>query len=174
MKENHFFSSRSQNFFFYFKSPQKPGEDLAPLYKIFKKASSVFDDFLLEEVKLYQKGASYIELSLSLCGKFKIQKLNQKYRGKNRVTDVLSFSLHEDLRRLKSWEGGLLLGDIFICREVARKQASNLRRTYSEEVILLFIHGFLHLLGYDHEKSGQEEQIMAHWEGELAKKIFGA
>ncbi|MEI8347587.1 MAG: rRNA maturation RNase YbeY, partial [Pseudomonadota bacterium] len=96
-----------------------------------------------------------IQMHLTLCGVSKIKSLNKKYRKIDKVTDVLSFPLHEDLypyvgRSRKSFQPVLDLGDIFICREVAARQAENFGRSYQEEVIYLLIHSFLHLLGFDH------------------------
>ncbi len=88
------------------------------------------------------------------------------------MTDILSFPVHEDIRRLKCWSGPLELGDLFVCREAIQKQAKKFQITYSQETLYLFIHGFLHLLGYDHEKNRKEEALMFYWEEQLIKEII--
>ena len=117
-----------------------------------------------------------LELTLTLCGRAKIKGLNRRYRKKNRATDVLSFPLYEDLRLTSSLPPGPLpvlnLGDIFICKEVAKKQAKEFQLSYQGELIHLLIHGFLHLCGFDHEMSAKEERLMQQWEQRLIDRIF--
>ena len=102
-----------------------------------------------------------VEVSIHLCGKVKMRKLNNEYRQKDYATDVLSFPLQEGFREKNSSDivGVAHLGDIFICREVALVQAKEFNLTYREEVLHLLVHGLLHLLGFDHEESDQEELI---------------
>lgn len=116
-----------------------------------------------------------IELSLTLCGKRKIQTLNRDYRGKNKVTDVLSFPQQESLRTQSGAQyfgKRMMLGDIVICRDVTSSQAKNFKITYEQELIHLLIHGFLHLCGFDHEVSQKEEKLMFDLEQELVKKVY--
>ena len=117
-----------------------------------------------------------LEMAMTICGKTKMTSLNGQYRNRNRPTDVLSFPLHENLKK----EGGVIrglqrlyLGDIFICREVAFMQAKKFRISYYEELGHLFVHGFLHLLGYDHEISLAAEREMVQREKELLENIMG-
>ncbi len=77
-------------------------------------------------------------ISLAFVSEEEIKKLNQKFRKKNKPTDVLSFELKEDG----------YLGEIIICPEIVKEKG--------EEVLEVFIHGILHLCGYDHEKSKKE------------------
>lgn len=101
-----------------------------------------------------------IELSINLVGEDRIKALNKKYRNKNKVTDVLSFPLHKKVG-VKSTEGGIIsLGDIFICLPVAKKYATREGVGLDFKLSFLTIHGFLHLLGYDHEKSIVEKEKM--------------
>jgi probable rRNA maturation factor len=113
-----------------------------------------------------------IEFRLALCGKKKIQTLNSRYRNKNKVTDVLSFPLFEQLR---FWNGFLPhvinLGDIFICADVAYRQAKERNIPDIEEFLSLFFHGFLHLVGYDHEISQKEAKLMFSIEEKWRKKF---
>lgn len=115
------------------------------------------------------KGLEGAELQLALCGKKMIRTLNRDYRGKDAVTDVLSFQLHEDFNELWGLEaGGLLnLGDLFICQERAFSQACEFALSFEEEVIHLFVHGLLHLCGYDHELGDEQELEMQELEGQI-------
>ena len=105
------------------------------------------------------------ELCLVLVGNREIQKLNAKYRKKDYPTDVLSFPAGDELP-----PGVLLLGDVIISVEKAREQAEQRKRTLDEELVVLLIHGILHLLGYDHERSAKDARIM----GSLEKNIHRA
>ena len=83
-------------------------------------------------------------------------RLNGKYRGKKRTTDVLSFPVEERLKpelrgNPKRGHRGAFLGDIAISPMVARRNARALGRKLPEELQILILHGVLHLLGYDHE-----------------------
>jgi probable rRNA maturation factor len=105
------------------------------------------------------------ELCLVLVGNAAIRKLNAKFRKKDYPTDVLSFPAGDELPT-----GVQLLGDVVISVEKAKKQAKERRRTLNEEMVTLLIHGIVHLLGYDHERSPKDARIM----GRLEKKIYKA
>lgn len=109
-----------------------------------------------------------VELSLTLCGKDKIKTLNKKYRSKDKSTDVLSFPVHNNYKILPN---PVELGDIFICLPQAKSQARNFNITLREEILHLFVHGFLHLLGFDHEISRLEEKKMFNLEKKLLIKL---
>ena len=81
------------------------------------------------------------EVNVVLCPDYTIKQLNRKYRGKNRPTDVLSFPFNEQN----------FLGEIYLSLERAAVQARRFNTTYKKEVGRLLVHGFVHLLGYDHE-----------------------
>ena len=93
------------------------------------------------------------EVSLLLTDDQEIQSLNKQYRGIDAPTDVLAFSQIEKLNGPSSLnnEKEILLGDIVISVETAQRQAAELGYSLLYELILLSIHGFLHLLGYDHD-----------------------
>ncbi len=143
-----------------------PGETKLP--KFLKVSAEVLGHFLKKELKI-----SRFELSLTLCGNKKIKSLNNDYRNKNKVTDVLSFPVHENLRSDGVIPGlqEVELGDIFICKDVALKQSREFKVSYCAEIIHLLVHGVLHLIGYDHEISLQEEKIMFQLEEKLVKSI---
>ncbi|XQP54902.1 MAG: rRNA maturation RNase YbeY [Mycoplasmoidaceae bacterium] len=91
-----------------------------------------------------------------------IKNINNKYRGINKITDVISFANRDDSKVLVP-----LLGEIFICLPQARKQAKEYKHSLQHELIFLFTHGLLHLLGFDHKTPKQEKEMMA-----LSKKII--
>jgi len=110
------------------------------------------------------------ELSLVLTSDKEIQKLNYRYRGKNKATDVLSFSMIEG-------EVGLVhstcLGDIVISLDTAKKQAQEYNVNLYQELLRLLIHGILHLTGYDHENvSIKEAAKMRKFEENLYNKYL--
>lgn len=151
------------------KQPSKDSvEGVLPLVE------KTFEEFLKKNPHF--KGVKEVTITLTLCGKAKIKKLNKDYRGKDYATDVLSFPVYENLRPdKKSREKALPqveLGDLVICRDVAKSQAKEFEISYVQEVIHLASHGFLHLLGFDHEISAKEEKIMQGYEDDLVKKIY--
>lgn len=96
--------------------------------------------------------------NIIIVDKAKIKEINEAYRGIDRVTDVISFALEDDLV-MTSPEGIRVLGDIYICIERARQQASEYGHSFKRELSFLAVHGLLHLLGYDHMNE-EDEKIM--------------
>lgn len=115
---------------------------------------------------LIEAPVTTIQVSLLICGDSRIKKLNREHRNKDKVTDVLSFPAHEDLRQARLVSPQLFLGDLAICHQQTKRQAKKFDITYLDEFIHLFFHGVLHLLGYDHEVSEKEEKLMEKWEKE--------
>jgi probable rRNA maturation factor len=107
------------------------------------------------------------ELSVALVDDAEICELNDGWRGQDRPTDVLSFSLLEgEAQRHR----GSLLGDVIISVETAAAQASQRHRGLDEEVARLLIHGVLHLLGHDHEVD-EDARVMRAEERRLWKVV---
>lgn len=121
-------------------------------------------------------GVKEVSMTMTLCGKTKIRTLNKQYRQKDYVTDVLSFPIYDNLRPDKRPKGKNLsqmdLGDLVICKEKALSQAREFEITYEQEVVHLAVHGFLHLIGFDHEISVKEEKIMEAHENELVGQVY--
>ena len=116
-------------------------------------------------------------LSLSLVSDRAIRALNRTYRGIDSATDVLSFSQLEQAGKaplspasVKN-DPGLTLGDVVISIDTALAQAREMRVTPESRVRRLLVHGFLHLVGYDHERSRSEARKMFARERALANKI---
>lgn len=91
----------------------------------------------------------------------KMKGLNKKFRGKDSATDVLSFPALEIFAR----QGHL--GDLVICAPILEEQAKRLGHSPKRELHVLLVHGLLHLLGYDHERSTPESKEMAKWESRI-------
>ena len=98
-----------------------------------------------------------------------IHELNKLHRGVDKPTDVLSFPQFEDVCEEAPEEGEICLGDVVICREKAAEQAEEFGHSFEREILYLFVHSVLHLLGYDHMEEGEkkvmrarEEKIMEH------------
>jgi probable rRNA maturation factor len=120
------------------------------------------------------------ELSLTLTSDASIRALNRDYRKKDRATDVLSFSQIEergstppDPRAVHNTHG-MPLGDVVISIDTALAQSREYGVAPAERLRTLLIHGFLHLLGYDHERSPAEARKMFARERELAAIMSGS
>jgi rRNA maturation RNase YbeY len=100
-------------------------------------------------------------LSLAFVNKGEIKKLNKKFRKKDQATDVLSFELKQ----------GNSLGEIVICPEIVKENAKKDKIPVKKEMIKVFIHGILHLCGYDHKKSKAEAKKMEEKEIKYLSKI---
>ena len=97
-----------------------------------------------------------------------IRQYNRQYRGVDKATDVLSFPMMEP----DDLHGESVLGDIMISLERAKEEAPLFGRDDTAHLLGLLIHGILHLLGYDHEQSRQEEVRMQRREKLLFAKIY--
>ena len=109
------------------------------------------------------------ELSLLLTRDKTIWQLNRDYRGKDSPTDVLSFPQDEEA---VNESGKQMLGDVVISVETAGRQAREHSLSFEEELILLTIHGLLHLLGYDHERSRDDARIMKRETRRLFQTVY--
>lgn len=101
------------------------------------------------------------ELSIVLVGQGRIRELNKRYRGKNRVTDVLAFPNKE-----------IGLGEVVICLREVKKNAKRFSSTFEKELVRVLIHGILHLLGYDHEKSDAQAKKTEEKQNYYLKLFF--
>ena len=132
-------------------------------------AEPFFDTILSTAIQHLKLKDKKVEIGLHLVTPERSRELNNQYRQKDKPTDVLSFPLEE--RSLESY-GILPLGDIFICLDVARAQAEELGIPLKEELARLTVHGFLHLLGHDHERSPEDEKKMTTLQEEIIKDIL--
>ena len=120
----------------------------------------------IAEAILIIVGRAEAELSLALIGNAEMRKLNARYRRKDYPTDVLSFPADGKLPAPNR-----LLGDVIISVEKAREQARERGRTRDEEMVTLLIHGIVHLLGYDHERSAKDARVMKRLENKIYREL---
>ncbi len=135
-------------------------------------------------LKLEKQRAARVALTVFYVDQGQIQKINREHRAKDSPTDVISFRLVENAQRLPltarhfsadfdRGEKVIYLGEIFICSEIAAASAEEFGHTTFREVLELYIHGLLHLLGYDHhsaEESADMEQKEVAMNAFLNKK----
>jgi len=116
------------------------------------------------------------DLSIALVGQGRMRELNKKYRGKNRVTDVLAFGQNQKLK-IKNQKFPIIpkseldLGEIVICPGEVKKNAKGYNLTFEKELSKVLIHGILHLLGYDHEKDKFKAKKMEEKENYYLEKL---
>ena len=127
-----------------------------------------------------------VEISLSFVSADEIHALNREYRGVDRVTDVLSFPLIDDWDAVPRIDEepddepeedpeelevpGIPLGDVVICLEKAEEQAAEYGHSREREIVYLFVHSVLHLLGYDHMEE-EEKREMRQREEEVMQAV---
>ncbi|MBO4358275.1 MAG: rRNA maturation RNase YbeY [Erysipelotrichaceae bacterium] len=99
-------------------------------------------------------------VSLIICGPITIRRINREYRNIDSVTDVISFALLDDDEDIE-YDEGIELGDIFINRNRVHSQAKEYGHSVKREFIFLFVHGLLHLFGYDHMNVEDEKKMFA-------------
>lgn len=111
------------------------------------------------------------ELSVSFLDNEQIKELNNQYRGKDCATDVLSFPMFDDISEVNDSLTPVPLGDIVISLERAYLQGHHLGHSFYHEVAFLTVHSVLHLLGYDHETSKDDEKDMIRRQKEIMEII---
>ena len=114
------------------------------------------------------------EISVSFVDNQKIHELNREYREKDRPTDVLSFPMweKEELSDGSALDGhAVTLGDIIISAEKAQAQAEEYGHSIEREITFLSVHSTLHILGYDHEISEEDEKYMNKKQEDVLVKI---
>ena len=111
------------------------------------------------------------EVDVSLVDEETIHQINRDYRNVDRVTDVISFAFEDDDSALSTINGDdipRMLGEIFVCVPRALEQAKEIGNTPERELCFLFVHGLLHLLGYDH-MTKEEEEVMFPLQEEILR-----
>ena len=123
--------------------------------KKIKKKEFFFESICKSFPKKYRVMNKKLSLTLLLSNNKNIKKLNKKFRNKNKSTDILSFPLEKKIKILKN----TYLGDIIISYNYLDKPRSQ-KKKFEERVIKIFIHGFLHLLGFDHIKNKDYSKML--------------
>ena len=111
-----------------------------------------------------------VEVSVTFTDNEKIKELNSKYRNKDSATDVLSFPMFDSTDDM-TYMDTIPLGDVVISLEKAKEQAHNFYHGSYHELAFLSIHSTLHLLGYDHETSPEDEKDMFRRQKEIMEII---
>ncbi|KKR84905.1 MAG: putative rRNA maturation factor [Candidatus Uhrbacteria bacterium GW2011_GWF2_41_16] len=109
----------------------------------------VFIQQMVDKTEQYIHGKGNKFVSVAFVSPKEIRRLNRDYRGKDVVTDVLSFPLHTDV----------LAGEVLICFEQARLQAQEQGHGIRKEIGILFVHGLLHIFGFDHETKQDRKKM---------------
>lgn len=135
-------------------------------YNDFKQYYPLLDKYYKKTLKVLSLEDKYV-LSLIMVGPISIKRINRDYRNINKVTDVISFALLDD-EEVQIDDGVVELGDIFINRDRIYSQAKEYGHSVEREFVFLFVHGLLHLLGYDHMNKEDEKEMFA-----LQRKIVG-
>lgn len=170
-------SPKTFNYSLYNTCPDYESTSVLKFERLLRKSKVIFEEFLWTRANGLKlpRSVESVELALTLCGTKRIRSLNKRYRGKDKSTDVLSFPLYENLRqkvqKQRLWSP-TALGDIVVSLPTAKRQAKNFELPLECEIMYLFIHGFLHLLGFDHEKSLKEEKLMEKLEDQIFTQIL--
>ena len=131
--------------------------------KKLKKKELFFKEICNFLPRKYRFPNKKITLSLLLSNNRIIKKLNKDFRNKNKSTDILSFPLNKKKLRSKK----IYIGDIIISYDFMNKPKSQNIKDFKEKVVKTFIHGYLHLLGFDHIKNKDYRRMVSEEE-----KIF--
>ena len=134
--------------------------------KELKKYNKYIKEYFYNTLKLLGIKDDF-EASIIIVGKNKIKSINKQYRDKDMETDVISFA-NIDSDDYDYLDNNINLGDIFINVDRVKKQAKLYEHSIKREYVFLFVHGLLHLLGYDHMNKSDEKVMFA-----LQKKILG-
>ena len=134
--------------------------------KKIKKSQEFFDNICKKFPKKFRFLNKRAYLTLLLSNNKRIKDLNRKFRNKNKHTDILSFPFEQKKRNLKD----IYLGDIIISFNYMNKPKNLNQKEFKQKTIKIFIHGFLHLIGYDHIKE-KDYKKMLHVEQKVFRSI---
>lgn len=127
---------------------------------------------------IYENFPYNCEVSVSFVDNERIHELNREYRSKDRETDVLSFPMIDFTNADNERKYGkiisepVVLGDIVLSLEKTAEQAEEFGHSFEREAAFLCVHSVLHLLGYDHELSEQDDMEMRAKQREIMKKLM--
>jgi probable rRNA maturation factor len=131
----------------------------SPLWKEEPGAEAVVRGAISQAAAATGVAAPVAEVAVLLCDDAMIAALNAQWRGREEPTNVLSFPAPPAAGASVSEPGAVHLGDIAIACETVRREAREQGRTVSAHLAHLSVHGFLHLLGYDHQTDSDAEQM---------------
>ena len=124
--------------------------------KKLKNKNIFFNNICNAFPKKYKFSNKKVTFTLLLSNNKNIKKLNKVFRKKNKSTDILSFPLDKKIKVSKN----TYLGDIIISYNYLNKPRSQDLKSFKEKLIKIFIHGFLHLLGFDHKKNKDYSKML--------------
>lgn len=133
--------------------------DFTSFKKEYEKYEDLFAEILKTSIKYLKIKANPI-VSITIVDNEFIQKINNQYRHIDKETDVISFAFLDgcnDFDQVLHRKGNVVLGEIYISYEKAMTQAQEYNHSFEREISFLFVHGLLHLFGYDHMSKEQEE-----------------
>ena len=159
------FSEKGARLYIHFK---KTSEDIP-----FNYSTMLLVRHAVKATLAYENVKRDAEVSFSCCKNEEIRLLNRDYRQKDTKTDVLSFPLYENREEIDRENGVLTLGDIVVSYERAAEQAEEFGHSVAREIVFLTIHSVLHLLGYDHERSAEEEELMCQKQKNVLMILYG-
>ena len=131
--------------------------------KKIKKKQELFDNICRNFPKNFRFLNKKVYLTLLLSNNKRIKDLNRKFRNKNKHTDILSFPFEQKKKNFKE----IYLGDIVISFNYMNKPKNLNSKEFKKKTIKIFIHGFLHLLGYDHIKEKNYKKML-----KMEQKVF--
>lgn len=153
-----------------------------------KKYIEYIEKAYYESLKILKIKCKDLEININFVSKKEIKDLNNRFRNKDSATDVLSFpnllevgkmdmQLIVDKLNKKTFasevnrdNGNIFVGDICICKSIVYKHAREYKNNRLREMVYMAVHGFLHLLGYDHMKDS-DKAIMREMEEKIMKKV---
>ncbi|QHS22793.1 rRNA maturation RNase YbeY [Virgibacillus sp. MSP4-1] len=143
---------------------------------LFDKTNTIKEDHrnlvtrLLEFSAEQEEISEQAEMSVTFVDNDNIREMNRDYRGKDYATDVISFAMQdegEDEIEILGDDAPLILGDIIISVDKISEQAGEYGHSFERELGFLAVHGFLHLLGYDHMEPEDEKEMFGKQEDYL-------
>ena len=135
--------------------------------KRLKKKELFFKKICKAFPKKYQFSNKKVNLTILLSNNKNIKKLNKEFRKKNKSTDILSFPFNEKIKLSKK----TYIGDIIISYNYINYPKTQKLKNFKEKLIKIFIHGFLHLLGFDHSKDKDYKKMLKE-EDQIYKSVI--
>ena len=133
--------------------------------KKIKKKQELFNNICKNFPKKFRFPNKKVYFTLLFSNNKKIKALNRKFRNKNKHTDILSFPFEHKMKNFRE----IYLGDIVISFNYMNKPRNLNLKEFRKKTVKIFIHGFLHLLGYDHIKEKDYKKML-----NMEKKIFNS
>ena len=164
MENRGHFSEKGPRLYIHFKKTTKENP--------FDHSMMLLVRYAIKATLAYESVKGDAEVSFTCCNHEDIRILNRDYRQKDASTDVLSFPLYENREEIEAENDFLTLGDIVVNYERAAEQAESFGHSLSREIVFLTIHSVLHLLGYDHELSPEEDELQCARQRDIVASMF--